>query len=126
MISKTGTVVPSVCYQIRGEAFSSPLPAGSPSFGSGTNQLGIGTAVEVADANLVPMHGLRLYPNPVSNYLIVEFQAVANSKTTFSILDMMGRIWVVKEEKLATGPIQYRLTLPNLPRGNYVLKINHG
>jgi hypothetical protein len=126
VISKTGTVVPSVCYQIRGEAFSSPLPAGSPSFGSGTNQLGIGTALEVTDANLIPMHGLRLYPNPVSNYLIVEFQAVANSKTTFSIIDMMGRIWVVKEEKLAIGQIQYRMSLPNLPRGNYVLKINHG
>ncbi|MBL7768375.1 MAG: T9SS type A sorting domain-containing protein [Flavipsychrobacter sp.] len=126
VISKTGAVVPSVCYQIRGEAFSSPLAAASPAYGSGTNQVGIGTAMEVSDAGLSAIKGLKLYPNPVSNYLIVEFQAVSNSKTTFSIIDMTGRIWVVKEEKLSAGPIQYRLALPKLPRGNYVLKINHG
>jgi hypothetical protein len=82
--------------------------------------------MEMSASRIVPIEGLRLYPNPVSNYLIVEFQAVANSKTTFSIVDMAGRIWVVKEEKLNTGPVQFRLTLPKLPRGNYVLKINHG
>lgn len=126
VVSKNGTVNPSVCYSLRAGAYSSPLSPTSPPFGSSSNQTEIGTATEVASEQPNQIKELRLYPNPVSNYLIVEFQAVANSKTTFSIIDMMGRIWVVKEEKLATGPIQYRLSLPNLPRGNYVLKINHG
>jgi hypothetical protein len=126
VISKSGTVVPSVCYQIRGEAFSSPLSPSSPAFGSSVNLQGIEPVMEMPASQIAPIEGLRLYPNPVSNYLIVEFQAVANSKTTFSIVDMAGRIWVVKEEKLNTGPVQFRLTLPKLPRGNYVLKINHG
>lgn len=126
VVSKNGTVNPTVCYSLRAGAYSSPIPPTSPAFGSSVNLQGNEPVMEMSASQIVPSEGLRLYPNPVSNYLIVEFQAVANSKTTFSILDMAGRIWVVKEEKLSTGPVQYRLTLPKLPRGNYVLKINHG
>lgn len=126
VVSKNGSVNPAVCYNLRAGAYSSPLSPSSPPFGSSANLTEVEPVMETNASQITAMEGLKLYPNPVSNYLIVEFQAVANSKTTFSIVDMAGRIWVAKEEKLNTGPIQYRLSLPKLPRGNYVLKINHG
>ncbi|KYP15621.1 sialate O-acetylesterase [Flavihumibacter sp. CACIAM 22H1] len=126
VISKSGEVVPSVCYQIRAEAFSSPLAAGSPAYVASNNLREIGTAREAMEIPALQITGIHLYPNPASNYITIEYQALTSSKTEFSLVDMAGRTWQVRQENLPAGAIQYRMPLNRLPQGNYVLKIKHG
>ncbi len=126
IVSKSGAFDPSVCYSHRHTGASMPIPANSPPYGSSTNQAEIGTAMETMLVNPQQINSLRMYPNPASQNVTIEFQAVERSKTTFSLIDMAGRIWMVEEANLATGPVQHRLSLPKLPKGNYIIKINHG
>ncbi|WP_290794342.1 sialate O-acetylesterase [Flavihumibacter sp. UBA7668] len=125
VISKSGDIVPSVCYQIRAEAFSSPLASGSPAYGASNNQREIGTAQEVMDIPAMQITGIHLYPNPASTYITIEYQATTAAKAEFSLVDMAGRIWQVRQENLPAGAVQYRMPLTRLPQGNYVLKIKH-
>jgi len=125
IVGKNGAFDASACYNTRHTGASSPIPSNSPAYGNSSNQSEIGTTVEIALVEQATIKGLRLYPNPTSHYLIVEFQANRPSTTRFSLVDMTGRSWIVREEKIPAGPVQYRLNLPNLPKGNYILKINH-
>lgn len=125
IVGKNGAFDASACYNTRHTGSSAPFPFNSPAYGSSSNQSEIGSPMEIALVEQDKIKGLRLYPNPANNYLVVEFQANRASTTHFTLVDMAGRTWLVKEEKIAAGPIQYRLNLPSLPRGNYILKINH-
>lgn len=126
VVSKSGGFDPTICYQIRGEAFSNPLSSTSPAFGSSSNQREIGVAMEATLAEIPKSETFQLYPNPARSYTIVEFYANKADKAEFTLIDMAGRTWLINQANLPAGPIQYRLSLPRLPQGNYVLKIKYG
>ncbi len=58
---------------------------------------------------------LRIYPNPVSNYLYVDYEG---SLTDISIIDLTGRT-VLQEKSLSKS----RIDVSGLPKGIYILSI---
>lgn len=122
VVSKSGAFDPTICYRIRGEAFSAPLNSNSPAYSNSTNQ-SISIPTETIPIQEITKNQLQVYPNPASNYTIIDFHADKAAKTEFELVDMAGRTWMVERSSLPAGPIQYRLNLPQLSKGTYILRI---
>jgi hypothetical protein len=67
---------------------------------------------------------IKVFPNPVNQYLFVSFEAEANKDVSISLIDTKGRI--VEERKLkAQGGIQQeKINIQNFVSGQYLIKIN--
>jgi hypothetical protein len=126
VVSKNGTVDPSVCYLLRAGASSAPISPDSPPYGSSANTDEIGSPMEMMSIPPIVLSGVQLYPNPANNQITIEYQAVSSAKAEFSLIDMAGRIWQIKQELIPAGFVQYRMAINRLPQGNYVVKIKHG
>ena len=59
---------------------------------------------------------LKVYPNPVSNVLTVERNAVPFTTSDFQILNLLG-------QQVMNGKATQRIDVSALPEGNYVLKV---
>ncbi|HPT14775.1 MAG TPA: T9SS type A sorting domain-containing protein [Bacteroidales bacterium] len=69
---------------------------------------------------------LKLYPNPASNLLNVEFNSTTEGTVTMRLLDMTGRLLKLAETKVAEGENTFTLNLENLPDGMYLFVIVQG
>jgi hypothetical protein len=63
--------------------------------------------------------GWKIFPNPAQGF--VWIQAERQSFQAISFLDMAGRLIVKKD--FISPQMRYRLSLPELPAGVYLLKI---
>jgi len=71
-------------------------------------------------------HNVRIYPNPSSNYLQIEFQEPADSDLNYCISNLSGSDSMKGIfEKADVSKIHY-LDISNLPTGMYILKIYDG
>lgn len=81
-----------------------------------------GFFVNTASSNLGTVNpiasALKIYPNPVVNFLNIEG---ISPKTKLSVYDMSGKL--IKEE--ITNNAQYQLSVSSLPKGNYIIKIQN-
>ena len=69
--------------------------------------------------------GLKYYPNPVTDFLEINFQNKDNRSLSLVLKDMSGKL--IKEIDLHENSFdQYRLNMAGLNKGYYFISINHG
>jgi hypothetical protein len=73
--------------------------------------------------NPIPIHGLNIYPNPVTyGYLTIDFGVVNSNSMSFVIFDFMGKqIQRVESNEISGG--SYKLNVDNLAKGVYLLNV---
>ena len=66
----------------------------------------------------------RVYPNPATNALTVDFATVTTGPATLRLVNLLGqRVRTLAERRLAPGNHTRTLDLHDLPAGNYVLTV---
>lgn len=80
-------------------------------------------SMTVIDENLAPT-GLSIYPNPVTDFMQVNFTAQATGHYAISILNTLGQvIGTVYLGELQAGDNQIGYSTENLPQGVYFLRV---
>ena len=108
----------AVALEIDGEVIYSNI-----SYGDGVDvpfNFSFASSVEDID----DIKGLNVYPNPVSDNLVVEFNATQSTEVSMSIIDMMGR--VISNEGTKTflaGQNTTNVNVANLVHGTYFLRL---
>ncbi|MCC5917018.1 MAG: T9SS type A sorting domain-containing protein [Cryomorphaceae bacterium] len=74
---------------------------------------------QVASISKEKVSPFRMYPNPCTDFLIVESENLLDAH--FEIIDMQGKS--IKTGKVQGG-IQHRIDLPNLATGQYIVKFS--
>ena len=73
----------------------------------------------------VELNDLKIYPNPTTNILNIEFSTTDIEKVKFDIFDLNGRlIKTVSQEN--SNQINQQINVENLQTGTYILVINTG
>lgn len=67
---------------------------------------------------------LKLYPNPASDEISVDF--ISESETSFNVYDVLGNKIYSDDNKLPAGKNNYRLDLSYLNSGFYFIELNNG
>ena len=65
--------------------------------------------------------GLKVYPNPTTDYCIIDFEATAEGETNIELYDIAGKRIAQEQEFLIKG--QHTYSLSGIGCGIYVLKI---
>jgi hypothetical protein len=65
---------------------------------------------------------ITAYPNPVTNFLIIENNQQFASNTKFKVFDVSGRTLQVQFYKSA--PNKFRADVNTIPSGNYIIEVN--
>ncbi len=73
----------------------------------------------------VELKDLKIYPNPTTSVLNIEFSTETSGKTTFDIFDLNGRLIQTLITETATD-IQQQINVETLKTGMYILVINTG
>lgn len=93
------------------------------SYGSGTTipfDFTLETAVEVIPS----ISGTKLYPNPTSNDLYVEFNSDKNATVQLAVMDIMGRsITELGKHNLIQGYNQLYINVADFVNGTYFLRM---
>lgn len=76
-------------------------------------------ATEIDDISL--MESVNVYPNPVTNYLIVDLSRSKTMTTHINLYDMVGR--QVYKSSIQAGDMSLIINMTQLPQGNYLLKV---
>lgn len=89
-------------------------------FTQGFQQPGIKMSSEIPP----PGNGVKVYPNPVSDYLTIELFGESERTFRVDIIDIEGTV-VLSERKAFTGRFWYKepQNIENLIRGFYVVRI---
>ena len=69
-------------------------------------------------------HEIKVYPNPFTSNVLIEFATMTEEKVSLTLLDASAK--VVKQIHLASGLFHYSLETQGLPSGIYLLKVNIG
>lgn len=73
----------------------------------------------------VALNDLKIYPNPTTNILNIEFSTKDSEKIKFDIFDLNGRlIKTVSQEN--SNQVNQQINVENLQTGTYILVINTG
>jgi hypothetical protein len=76
-------------------------------------------------ANEAPSQtSIKVYPNPVSQYIIVSFEAEANKDVNISLIDIRGKVVEQRKIKSQGGFQQESLDIQHLMGGQYLIKVN--
>lgn len=81
-----------------------------------------GMLVDVNDPRQV--HSIRLFPNPTTGELTLEFTGATPKAGTVQILDLLGR--TLRTEALLPNSQVHQLSIATLPAGVYFLKVMDG
>ncbi len=63
-----------------------------------------------------------LYPNPADNHISIALNMTNDAPVVVSIFDIQGK--KMKEQLLPSGS-NIDINIPELPRGVYMVKVNH-
>lgn len=64
----------------------------------------------------------RLYPNPVTSYLNLEFFTTRNASITADVYDFSGRKMIAESFQLATGLNKKQIRTATLAKGGYIIQ----
>ncbi len=83
----------------------------------------IDTTITLGD---IQLHNadIRLFPNPTTGHLILEFTGETPKSGTLQLLDLYGR--TVRKETLQPGKRTHNCSITNLPAGVYFAKVMDG
>jgi hypothetical protein len=79
------------------------------------------TAVE---ENIDLLVNLKVYPNPASEVINIQFDEPVDGEITVAILDSQGRL--VKRETVEADMVEKQINLQELPAGIYYLRLTKG
>jgi uncharacterized protein (TIGR02145 family) len=88
---------------------------------NGSDTLHLGGTVGIPEMRLNPDQ-MFIYPNPASEWVYVELNAVPNSYVQLNVADLLGRTVLQDVVKLNTGRERYSLS--GLNRGVYIISAN--
>ena len=77
-----------------------------------------------ANVNGITMNSL--YPNPVNDELVIEWNGISNLKTQVSVRNLMGQLIQTQTVTTRTGFNQLKLNTSKLPAGQYFLSLDFG
>lgn len=83
----------------------------------------IDTTITLGDIQLQNAD-IRLFPNPTTGHLILEFTGETPKSGTLQLLDLYGR--TVRKETLQPGKRTHNCSITNLPAGVYFAKVMDG
>ncbi|MCI4669991.1 MAG: PKD domain-containing protein [Bacteroidia bacterium] len=65
----------------------------------------------------------KVYPNPMKNWLMLDFEAKEKEEIELELIDLLGKLWY--EEKLISSSkrLSYAINVASLPKGSYTLII---
>lgn len=66
---------------------------------------------------------VAMYPNPASDQLQLDYQLAGASEATIMVMDLSGRIMLVKNETQNAGPQHESIDLSSLAPGTYLLQL---
>lgn len=69
---------------------------------------------------------MSVFPNPAKGILNVKFSAAAQEKVTMEVFDVNGKMLLKKDVMSSAGENTVSLSLNNLSKGNYILKVTSG
>ncbi len=69
---------------------------------------------------------VKIYPNPINDYIIIEYNAVNNDDITLSVVDNFGRVLKTESYKPQFSTLKTRLDFSNINKGCYYLIIQQG
>jgi hypothetical protein len=67
---------------------------------------------------------LKIYPNPVSEYINIQFEEPVEWEVPVSVLDSQGR--VIKSDVVESTMLQKIINIQDLPAGLYYLRLTRG
>jgi hypothetical protein len=99
------------------------LYAGSRGFGLFSGDAG--TLTHARDIQQRQENGLTLYPNPAVSFVQVSIDNTWRGDLRLQLVNLQGQ--VVGEQQLhkPDGPLEFRYMLPNVPTGQYWLRLLH-
>lgn len=70
------------------------------------------------------VQNISTYPNPASDFIIVNFEALQGAEMIMQITDLSGKtVMTFEKEKLNKGLIQKQIDISKLPIGSYLFSI---
>ncbi|MBR3519210.1 MAG: T9SS type A sorting domain-containing protein, partial [Paludibacteraceae bacterium] len=76
-----------------------------------------GTSIE----NIESQKEVSLYPNPMTEYLIISYPSETSKNITLSITDMAGRVVLLESFEVHAGENMLRVERGTLATGEYIL-----
>lgn len=67
---------------------------------------------------------LRLYPNPASSYVMLQYNGTQQQNVFITVKDMMGRTVISKTQASQNGSNELEITTSGLAEGTYVLSLS--
>lgn len=89
----------------------------------------VGTLTDLTGVNEYSTVGLSLlgaYPNPANDFTNVRYRLDEASAVSVEVFDLTGRVIHHSSEKLSAGIHDVKISLKNIPAGNYYYTINIG
>jgi hypothetical protein len=72
----------------------------------------------------VPLaNNLKVYPNPATNVVNIQYNAQAAGKVSYSLLDMTGKVITAKSAAAAQGTMTEQVNVSALPAATYMLQV---
>jgi hypothetical protein len=87
----------------------------------GFQQRLIVTAVE---ENLDALVDIKIYPNPASEIVNIQFKEPVNEEIVIVLLDSQGKL--VKSEMIESAMVEKQINLQDIPAGIYYLRLTKG
>lgn len=70
--------------------------------------------------------GISLYPNPVKESLNILYTADAETNSTLTVSDQLGRVVIEKSQELNAGENKFAVNVHSLAKGLYFVRMNVG
>ncbi len=82
--------------------------------------------IKVVDRSGLPVSYFTLYPNPVHGILNIKVNAVTAQHSSIEIVELNGRVMVMKPVYLTAGEQSLQVDMSQLQKGSYILKMKLG
>jgi hypothetical protein len=72
---------------------------------------------------------LTAYPNPVLDFVNLDFRAIQSDLVQIQVVDLNGRVYINRNEKVEMGDAHLELDMRNLPAATYFVRVkgqHHG
>jgi hypothetical protein len=99
----------------------------------GSNALGLPNTYSLAApqcflgvADVMKPEAIRVFPQPASSVLYIEFVEERGEETELSLLDLNGREVICNTSIITLSKGRYSLLVESLPRGLYILQVTTG
>ncbi len=88
---------------------------------SGSDILHLVASVGINELNVGTGNKMRIYPNPMTGFCLVDFEAIGHGKTTIGLYDIAGKRISQVQELLSKGNHTYQIS--GISNGIYTLKV---